>query len=227
MNNIITINNLKKYFKSGDSILKVLDDLNLSIRKGDIVAITGESGVGKSTLLSLMGGLDNITSGEIFIKGKEISKLQEKESTSFRAENLGFVFQNHYLLSEFTAYENILLPTLIKRQERENVIEKYINELLDLVHLKDRRHHKPGTLSGGECQRIALLRALVNRPEIVMADEPTGNLDEKNTVIIFDLIKRLNKKYKVTFIIATHNFLIKKYCDELYVIKQGKIFKRT
>ncbi len=226
MNNLVDIQKLRKYFKSGDDTLKVLDDLNLQVNKGSIVTVTGESGVGKSTLLALIGGLDYVTEGRIIIQNQDITKLSEKAMTLFRCNNIGFVFQHHFLLPEFTAYENIILPYLVRNNTIDNATKKYIAELISIVGLEDRMEHKPGELSGGECQRTALLRALINKPQIVVADEPTGNLDEKTTKIIFELIKKLNKKYKFTFIIATHNLLIKKYSHKFYVLKNGKLAKR-
>lgn len=226
MNNIIKIKNLQRYFQSGHDILKVIDSLNCDVKPGSIVTFTGESGVGKSTLLALIGGLDSITGGSIIIKDVNITELNEKEMADFRADNIGFVFQNHFLLPEFNAYENIILPYYIKHNILSNEIKKYIDELVSDVGLADRMKHKPGKLSGGECQRVALLRALINKPEIIIADEPTGNLDEKNTLIIFRLIKTLNKKYNFTFLIATHNLLIKKFTHYFYVIKKGQLFKR-
>ncbi|MDD5066709.1 MAG: ABC transporter ATP-binding protein [bacterium] len=227
MNKLIEIINLKKHFKSGAQTLKVLDDLNFSVQKGEIIAVTGESGVGKSTLLSLIGGLDSVTAGEIRIREKDITRLGETELTQFRGDYIGFVFQNHFLLNEFTAYENILIPHLIRKRKLTRDTDRYILGLLDMVRLRERKDHKPGELSGGECQRIALLRALMNRPEIVIADEPTGNLDEKNSMLIFDLMRTLNRKFKVTFIIATHNQAVRKYSDDIYVLKQGKIFRKA
>ncbi|MBU1076934.1 MAG: ABC transporter ATP-binding protein [Spirochaetes bacterium] len=226
MNNIITIEELQKHFTSGHDLLKVIDELNFQVKKGSIVTITGESGVGKSTLLSLIGGLDSVTGGRILIKDTDITKIDEKEMADFRAQNLGFVFQHHFLLPEFTAYENIILPFYVRHNTLPDPVKKYIDDLIREVGLQDRMSHKPGQLSGGECQRTALLRALICRPEIVIADEPTGNLDEKNTLIIFKLISHLNKKYKFTFLVATHNLLIKKYSHYYYVIRKGRLFKK-
>ncbi len=226
MNNLVDVQNLKKFFKSGDDTLKVLDGLDLQVKKGSIITITGESGVGKSTLLALLGGLDYVTDGQIIIQNQDITKLAEKEMTLFRCDNIGFVFQHHFLLPEFTAYENIILPYLIKNNTIDRITKNYIKDLISIVGLEDRMTHKPGELSGGECQRTALLRALVNKPQIIIADEPTGNLDEKTTRVIFGLIKKLNKKYKFTFIIATHNLLVKKYTHQFYVLKNGKLLKK-
>ena len=224
MNNIVNIKNLKKHFTSGNNTLKVLDGLDLRVQEGSIVTITGESGVGKSTLLSLVGGLDYVTDGEIVIKDEDITKLSEKEMTLFRRDNIGFVFQHHFLLPEFNAYENIIIPYLLKNNTIDRSAKKYIKELISIVGLDNRMKHKPGELSGGEAQRIAMLRALVNKPRIVIADEPTGNLDEKTTMVIFELIKKLNKKYKFTFLIATHNQSIKKYTHDFYVLKNNRLF---
>lgn len=226
MNEIIKVNKLQKYFQSGPDTLKVIDDLNAVINPSTINTITGESGVGKSTLLSLISGLDDITSGEIIIKGVDITKLNEKELADFRVDNIGFVFQYHYLLPEFDAYENIILPYYIKHNTLNSKVKKYVDDLIKEVGLENRKHHKPGQLSGGECQRIALLRSLINKPQIVLLDEPTGNLDEKNTKLIFDLIKFLNKKYKFTFLIATHNLMVKKYTNTFYVLRSGKLVKK-
>jgi len=226
MSNLIEIHNLQKYFVSGIETLKVLDKLNLQVKKSSIVTITGESGVGKSTLLSLIAGMDYATGGRIYIHDQDITELSEKEMTLFRGRHIGFVFQHHFLLPEFTAYENIIIPCLIAGKTINQATRKYIDDLVSIVGLEHRINHKPGKLSGGESQRTALLRALVNKPQLILADEPTGDLDEKNTRIIFDLIKKLNKKYKFTFIIATHNLLIKKYTHDFYVLKEGRLFRR-
>jgi len=224
-NEILIVENLHKYFHSGGTILKVLQGIDLKVLKGSIVTITGESGVGKSTLLSLIGGIDTPTDGKIKIKGLDITELNEEELSKFRAETLGFVFQFHFLLPELTALENLFVPFLIKGYKNRNNFYKKSIELLEEVGLEKRWHHKPSELSGGECQRVALARALVKNPEIVIADEPTGNLDEKNSKVVIKLIKNLNKKYGNTFIIASHNLEFTKISDESYVIKNGKIYK--
>lgn len=227
MSDIIQASRLRKYFQSGSVTLKVLDDLDLSVPAGRILAVTGESGVGKSTLLSLLGGLDSPTSGRILFAGRDIAPLSEEELAAFRAAHTGFVFQNHFLLSEFSAYENILLPAMLKKSGLTKKQERYVLDLLGMVNLRERKDHRPGQLSGGECQRVALLRALVNHPRLVIADEPTGNLDEKNTRLVFRLIRDLNRKYRVTFIIATHNPLIREFAHDVCVIRQGKIHKKS
>ncbi len=221
---ILEIKNLHKYFSSGDTILKVLNGLNLDVEKGKVIAITGESGVGKSTLLSLIGGLDAVTEGSIKFKQIEITNLNEEQLNHFRAKYVGFMFQFHYLLPEFNAIENVYLPLMIKEKRYKKEFFSSARLILKEVGLEERMYHKIGELSGGECQRIALSRALVKNPEIVIADEPTGNLDDKNTDVVFNLISKLNKKFGTTFIIATHNMKVKKIAHKVYVLKQGKLF---
>ncbi len=223
---ILEIKNLHKYFQTGDTILKVLKGLDLKVKKGQIVAITGESGVGKSTLLSLIGGLDFVTDGSIKIKQTEITKLDQEQLNIFRAQYIGFMFQFHYLLPEFNAIENVFLPLMIKEKRFKKEFFNKAKTVLKEVGLEKRIYHKPGELSGGECQRIALSRALVKNPEIVIADEPTGNLDDKNTEIVFNLIAKLNKKYKTTFIIATHNLQVTKIAHQVFILKNGRLYVR-
>lgn len=223
---ILEIKNLHKYFQTGDTILKVLKGLNLKVKRGEIVAITGESGVGKSTLLSLIGGLDSVTDGSIKIKQTEITNLNQEQLNIFRAQYIGFMFQFHYLLPEFNAIENVSLPLMIKEKQFKKEFFNKANTILKEVGLEKRIYHKPGELSGGECQRIALSRALVKNPEIVIADEPTGNLDDKNTEIVFNLIAKLNKKYNTTFIIATHNLQVSKIAHQVFTLKNGRLYLR-
>ncbi|MBN1897161.1 MAG: ABC transporter ATP-binding protein [Spirochaetes bacterium] len=222
---ILQIKGLVKNFQSGSTILEVLQGLDLEVNEGDCIAIMGESGVGKSTLLSLIGGLDSVTEGSIRINDTQITQLDERDLAHFRARFLGFMFQYHYLLPEFNALENVFLPLLIKEKNFKKEFEKKARELLEEVGLKGRLFHKPGELSGGECQRVALSRALVKKPKLVIADEPTGNLDDKNTQIVFDLITSLNKKYNTTFIIATHNKKIVQYARKVYLLENGKLNK--
>lgn len=223
---ILEIKNLHKYFQSGDTVLKVLEGLELKVKSGEIIAITGESGVGKSTLLSLIGGLDSVTEGSIKIRNTEITELSEEELNIFRARYIGFMFQFHHLLQEFNALENVFLPLLIKEKRlKKNFFDK-AKLILKEVGLQSRMYHKIGELSGGECQRIALSRAIIKQPELVIADEPTGNIDAKNTEIVFDLIKKLNKKYNTTFIIATHNLEFARIAHSVFTLKNGKLFLR-
>lgn len=228
MNNeiILSVKNLHKYFQSGVTTLKVLTGIDLTVKKGEIVVITGESGAGKTTLLSLIGGIDSPTSGSIKIKNIEITNLNEEELNKFRAKYLGFMFQYHYLLPEFTALENVYIPLLITEKRFKKDFYNKAKKFLKEVGLETRINHKPSALSGGECQRVALSRALVKNPEIVIMDEPTGNLDEKNSALVIDLIKKLNKKYENTFIIATHNLEFLKIADTAYLLKSGVLHKR-
>ncbi len=217
---VVEIKNLHKYFESGSSTLKVIKGLHLEINRGEIIGIVGESGVGKSTLLSLIGGIDSVTSGSIKIKETVITDMSEDELNKFRADYIGFMFQYHFLLPEFNSLENVMLPLLIKGGKERVDVER-IKKLLNQVGLESRIYHKPDKLSGGECQRVALCRAVVKNPEIVIADEPTGNLDDKNTDMIFKFIEKLNKKYNTTFIIATHNMKIREIASKVYELKNG------
>ncbi len=222
---ILSVKNLKKYFTQGRETLHVLENLNLELFKKDIVIIMGESGVGKSTLLSLVGGLDKVTDGEIWFKDINISRLKGDALASIRAEYIGYIFQFHYLLPEFTALENTFLPLWIKHGKyKKEFVNRAAGLLID-VGLGDRLNHKPGELSGGECQRVALARAIINNPELVIADEPTGNLDDKNTRHIFSLMKKLNRKYNTTFLIATHNIEAKKISNKIYTLKNKRLYK--
>ncbi len=223
---ILKVTNLKKYFTQGNSDLKVLDGLNFELKKGDIAVIVGESGVGKSTFLSLLGGLDKVTEGDIIFNDQNITQLNEDELSEIRAKSIGFIFQFHYLLPEFTALENTFLPLWVKNKKFKKEFVEKAKEILSEVGLEDRLNHKPGKLSGGECQRVALARALITEPELVIADEPTGNLDDKNTKLVFSLIKKLNRKYNISFLIATHNMEVKKITNKIYLLKSGRLFKK-
>jgi len=195
---------IEKHYPSGPETLKVLKGIDLTIQAGEILVIMGPSGVGKSTLLHILGTLDRPTFGELIIDGQRTRDLKEKEIARFRNRNIGFVFQFHYLLPEFTALENLLIPRMIFGKDRKNDIQR-AEELLGEVGLEKRMNHRPSQLSGGELQRVAVARALINQPKLVLADEPTGNLDSQNSHALFDLILKLNKKYQQTFVIVTHN----------------------
>ena len=215
---MIKINNL---YHSYDNI-KVLDGINLEINKSEIVSVLGKSGAGKTTLLNLIGTLDTIQDGEIFINGKLINNLSLKELYKLRNEEIGFVFQFHNLLPEFTALENICIPAFIKGITKKEA-EKKAYELLKKLDLTNRAQHKPNQLSGGEKQKISICRALINSPSFVLADEPTGNLDSHNTEIIYKLFQQLNNEFGYTFVIITHNNNFASVGNKKVLMQDGKI----
>ena len=200
---ILESKKLTKSYSNGKNKLDVINNLNLKVNTAEMITITGQSGSGKTTLLNLIGGLDYPDSGEIIILGKNILKMNNNDVANFRNKDLGFVFQFHHLLPEFTAYENVLMPAMIN--DNVNSKEKTADELFDYVNLYDRKDHFPSELSGGERLRVAVLRALINRPALVLADEPTGNLDAQNSSRLIKLFKKINLDFKQTFIITTHN----------------------
>lgn len=192
--------------------LQVLNDLNIEIKEREIAAIVGKSGSGKSTLLHILGTLDVADQGEIIVDGTDVTKLSQKELAKFRNEKIGFIFQFHHLLSEFTALENVCLPAYIAGT-KETVAKKRATELLGYLGLQDRLSHKPNELSGGEQQRVAVARSLINQPKIVFADEPTGNLDDNTSEDLFEMILQLRKDFNQTFVIVTHSKEIANRCD--------------
>ncbi|MEI8054351.1 MAG: ABC transporter ATP-binding protein [Bacteroidota bacterium] len=207
----------KKY---GD--LQVLKGVDIDIQKGEIVSIIGASGAGKSTLLHILGTLDSADSGVIMINGERIEKLTGKNLAAFRNKNVGFVFQFHHLLPEFTAVENVCIPGWIGGKNR-SAVEKKAKELLNKLGLSQRLQNKPGQLSGGEQQRVAVARALINNPAIIMADEPTGNLDSANANELHQLFITLRKEFQQTFLIVTHNEELAKMSDRILQMKDGKM----
>ncbi len=217
---LLEVRNLYKSFKSGSSIIEVIKGLEFILYENEMVAITGESGVGKTTLLNIIGALDSFDSGEIIFEGINIAELLSDELAKYRNEKIGFIFQFHYLLPEFNALENVILPSLIKGLNKDKVRDKAMI-LLDELNLGERWHHRPGELSGGEQQRVAIARALINNPKVILADEPTGNLDEKNSKLLFELLRKVNQKFKVSFIIATHNYNLARICDKIYRMQDG------
>jgi ABC-type lipoprotein export system ATPase subunit len=219
---ILETRNLHKSFRSGETIINVITGLDLEVYEGEMIAITGESGAGKTTLLNLIGALDYFDSGKILFEGIDISKLSLPELAKYRNEKLGFIFQFHYLLPEFNALENTIFPALIKGENKDKIKQKAML-LLEELNIADRWHHRPGELSGGEQQRVAVARALINNPRLILADEPTGNLDEKNSELLFELLRKINKKYNVSFIVATHNYKLAKVCDKIYEMCEGKL----
>jgi lipoprotein-releasing system ATP-binding protein len=207
----------KKY---GD--LEILKGVDLHINRGEVVSIVGSSGAGKTTLLTILGTLDRPNSGEVKIDNESVSGLNDKKLAAFRNANIGFVFQFHQLLPEFTALENVCIPAMIgKKSKKES--EKRATELLEFFNLRDRISHKPGELSGGEQQRIAVARALINNPKVIFADEPSGNLDSKNAKELHELFFRLRDTMNQTFVIVTHNTELAQMADRTLVMKDGRI----
>ena len=202
--------------------LKVLNGINLEIKKGNVVSIVGASGAGKTTLLQVLGTLTNFDAGQIFINDVELSKLNERQVSKFRNENLGFVFQFHHLLPEFTALENVCIPAFIAKRNKKEVIEN-AKELMNLLHLETKFESKPNEMSGGEKQRVAIARALINNPSVIFADEPTGNLDSKNSTEFFELIFSLRDKFNQTFVVVTHNSNLAKLTDQIFTMQDGKL----
>lgn len=206
--------------KIGDT--EILKGISLQIKASEVVSLVGPSGAGKSTLLSILGTLDKPTSGKVFIDNQEIAKMNEKKLAAFRNANIGFVFQFHHLLPEFTALENVFIPALIKGEKLKEA-ENRAKKLLDRVGLSHRYHHKPSELSGGEQQRVAIARALINHPKVVFADEPTGNLDSHNAEALHHLFFELRKEFGQTFVIVTHNEHLAQMSDRVIHIMDGKI----
>ena len=222
MANIIELKDAERYYEMGENIVKALDGINISIEKGDFVAIMGPSGSGKSTSMNLTGSLDLATKGEIYLDGENIAGMEESELAQIRGKKIGFIFQQFNLISNLTAKENVMLP-MIFQQEEETEREERAEKLLEAVELGDRMDHYPNQLSGGEQQRVAIARALANKPDVILADEPTGNLDTKTGDKMMDFLKDLNKKGR-TIIMVTHDpELAKKYARTIYSIRDGKI----
>ena len=218
---IIELRDLTKIYKNGIEF-RALDNANLRIERGEFVAIVGPSGSGKSTLMHLIGLLDTPSSGLLLIDGNDVTKMSDKERSAMRNKMLGFVFQYHHLLPDFTALENVMMPLLIAgKSPRES--EKIARRLLKEVGLEDRMDHKPGELSGGQNQRVAVARALSCSPAIVLGDEPTGNLDTKTGDLIYELLRRLNREYNQTFIVVTHNEDLALKTDRIIRLVDGKI----
>lgn len=227
MSNIIlkTENLVKAFATTKETKLEILKSISLEIMEGKITLIVGASGAGKSTLLHLLGGLDRPDNGKIFYNSENILSYSDDKLAKFRNKNIGFVFQFHHLLPEFTAVENAAIPQMILGNSFKHSFER-ANNLLAEVGLIERKDHKPAELSGGEQQRVAVARALANDPSIILADEPTGNLDSANSQIIFDLIIQLNSKYNKTFVIVTHNKEMLEIANHVYEMKDGKIISR-
>ncbi len=219
---MITIHDLYKSFPMGDRQVQVLRGIRLEIRRGELVSVVGASGAGKSTLLHIIGTLEQPTSGTVLFDGTNIFQLSEEARAEFRNRRIGFVFQFHHLLPEFTALENVCLPALVQRRSMSEV-EREASELLGRVNLGHRLHHKPGELSGGEQQRVAVARALIQHPDLVLADEPTGNLDTHTGDDLFALLRDLNHANGTTFVIVTHNEKLSAQADRIIHMEDGRI----
>ncbi len=206
--------------------LQVLKGISLHINKGEVVSIVGPSGAGKTTLLQIMGTLDNADHGEIIINGKDVGRMSQREQAHFRNRNIGFVFQFHQLLPEFTALENVMIPAMIARKPQKEAKRRAL-ELLEYLGLKDRANHKPGELSGGEKQRVAVARALVNEPSVILADEPSGSLDSKNKSELHQLFFDLREQFGQTFVIVTHDEELARTTDRTIHIKDGEVVDET
>lgn len=215
---MIQLNNISKSFGN----IQVLKNIDLQITKGEIVSITGASGAGKTTLLNIMGTLDRADIGQVLINNKDVGSMSDKEISIFRNKHIGFVFQFHNLLAEFSAMENTILPALIYNDNKQEAIKK-ANELFAILGIEDKKEAYPNELSGGEQQRVAIIRSLINSPSIVLADEPTGNLDSVNARSLFDLFFLLREKLNQTFVVVTHAKELSDLCDRQLVIKDGKI----
>lgn len=220
--NILSVRNLKKYYNTGENTVKALDGIDLDICKGEFLAVVGTSGSGKSTLLHMLGGLDNPTSGEVIIDGKNISGLSRDELTVYRRRKIGFVFQNYNLLPLMNVYENIVLPIKLDGIKPD---DDYVEEILKLLKLEDKKYFVPNQLSGGQQQRVALARALAIKPAIILADEPTGNLDSRTSQDVLGLIKISSQNLAQTIVMITHNEEIAQMADRIIRIEDGKIVK--
>ena len=214
--------NLKKYYGTEPNITKALDGVTLSIEQGEFVAIVGTSGSGKSTLLNMMGGLDVPTSGSVQIRGKELAELNDERLTIFRRCNIGFIFQNYNLVPVLNVYENIVLPVEL---DGDTVDKKFMDEVVHLLALGDKLNNMPNNLSGGQQQRVAIARALVSKPAIVLADEPTGNLDSRTSSDVLGLLKATSNKFHQTLVMITHNNEIAQLADRIIRIEDGRIFE--
>ena len=218
--NILKAVNLRKIYGQGETEVRALDGINLEVEKGEFVAIVGTSGSGKSTLLHIIGGLDNPTSGQVIVDGQNLSHMTDEELTIFRRRNIGFVFQQYNLVPMLNVWENIVLPVKLDGKK----IEKgYVNEIIDTLGIRTKLENLPSALSGGQQQRVAIARALAAKPAILLADEPTGNLDSKTSTEVLGLIKRTSAEFRQTVVMITHNNDIARLADRIVRIEDGKI----
>lgn len=216
--NLLEVKSISKTYGSGETAVRALKSVSFSVPKGEFVAVVGESGSGKSTLLNMLGALDTPSLGKVLIDGKDIFAMKESELTVFRRRNIGFIFQSFNLIPELTVEQNMIFPVLLDYQKPN---PKYLEELLLVLNLKERRHHLPSQLSGGQQQRVAIGRALITRPSLILADEPTGNLDTQNSSEVIALLKEASRKYEQTIIMITHNRGIAQTADRILEVSDG------
>ncbi|MDW0077063.1 ABC transporter ATP-binding protein [Clostridioides difficile] len=219
---MIEIRNLEKEYILGNNCVKVINNINLTINDGEFVAIVGSSGSGKTSLLNLLGGLDKPSSGNIFVQNKDITKLKDREMSEYRRDLVGFIFQEFMLEGNKTVQENLMMPLIFSKVEKKERLNR-VNEVLDKVGIKDKLMCKANELSGGQSQKVAIARALINEPKILLADEPTGNLDSKNGELIINLLKELNKNNNYTILLVTHNIEQASQAKRIVKIKDGEI----
>ena len=218
--NLLEVKNISKTYGSGETAVKALKNVSFSVPKGEYVAIVGESGSGKSTLLNMVGALDTPTSGKVLIDGKDIFSMNDRKLTVFRRRNIGFIFQAFNLIPELTVEQNIIFPMLLDYQKPD---KRYLEELLAVLNLKERRNHLPSQLSGGQQQRVAIGRALFTRPALILADEPTGNLDTQNTSEVITLLKEASRKYEQTIVMITHSRSVAQTADRVLQVSDGQL----
>lgn len=217
---LLEVQSISKTYGSGETAVRALKNVSFSVPKGEFVTVVGESGSGKSTLLNMLGALDTPTSGKVFIDGNDTFSMKEQELTIFRRRNIGFIFQAFNLIPELTVEQNMVFPLLLDYQKPKR---KYLEELLEVLNLKERRHHLPNQLSGGQQQRVAIGRALITRPALILADEPTGNLDTQNSSEVIALLKEASRKYEQTIIMITHNRSIAQVSDRVLQVSDGML----
>ena len=215
---LLEVKNISKTYGSGEAAVHALKHVSFSVPKGEFVAVVGESGSGKSTLLNLIGALDSPTSGKVLIAGKDLFSMNDNSLTVFRRRNIGFIFQSFNLIPELTVEQNIIFPVLLDYQKPD---KKYLKELLSVLNLQERRHHLPSQLSGGQQQRVAIGRALITRPSLILADEPTGNLDTQNTSEVITLLKEASRIYQQTIVMITHSKSIAQTADRILQVSDG------
>ncbi|BAH07738.1 ABC transporter ATP-binding protein [Clostridium kluyveri] len=223
MNAVVQISDLKKYYGREPNLVKALDGVNLCVEPGEFIAIVGTSGSGKSTLLHMMGGLDKPTYGSVIIEGRELSEMNDEDLTIFRRRQIGFVFQNYNLVPILNVYENIVLPVEL---DGNKVDKDYVDKVISMLHLEDKLNSLPNNLSGGQQQRVAIARALVSKPAIILADEPTGNLDSRTSQEVMGLLKMSNNEFHQTLVMITHNSEIAQLAHRIIRIEDGKIMDR-